>query len=80
MEIKSGKMVKSLEFFFFKFTTSNTFFVLVKSYSSSPVCLQRIMKKSYVPAFLIRSLLITYLITSSLEKEIIVLKKVWKKS
>ena len=68
-------MIKSLEFFFFKATTSNTFFVLVKSYSSSPVCLQRIMKKSYVPAFLIRSLLITYLITSSLEKEIIVFEK-----
>ena len=33
------------------------------------------MKKSFVPAFLIRSLLITYLITSSLEKEIIVFEK-----
>ena len=33
------------------------------------------MKKSFVPAFLIRSLLITYLITLSLEKEIIVLEK-----
>ena len=74
MEIKSGKMVKSLEFFF-KAATSNTFFVWVKSYSSSPVCLQRIVKKGYVPAFLIRSLLITYLITSSLEKEIIVYEK-----
>ena len=68
-------MVKSLEFFFFKATTSNTFFVLVKSYSISPVCLQRVMKKSFVPAFLIRSLLITYLITSSLEKETIVFEK-----
>ena len=48
---------------------------MVKSYSISPVCLLRIMKKSFVLAFLIRSLLITYLKTSSLEKEIIVLKK-----
>ena len=33
------------------------------------------MKKSFVPAFLIGSLLITYLITSSLENEIIVFEK-----
>ena len=37
------------------------------------------MKKSFVPAFLIRSLLITYLITSSLEKEIIVFEKSMEK-
>ena len=43
------------------------FFVLVKSYSISPVSLQRHHEKSFVPAFL-RSLLITYLITLSLEK------------
>ena len=36
-------------------------------------------EKSFVPAFL-RSLMITYLITLSLEKEIIVLEEVWKKS
>ena len=36
-------------------------------------------EKSFVPAFL-RSLMITYLITLSLEKEIIVLEKAWKKS
>ena len=77
MEIKSGKMVKSRFFFqsHNKCFRSDTFFVLVESYSISPVCLQRIMKKSFVPAFRIRSLLITYLITLSLEKEIIVLEK-----
>ena len=68
------KWLKVLSFFF-KATTSNNFFALVKSYSISPVCLRRIMKKSFVPAFLIRSLLITYLITSSLENEIIVFEK-----
>ena len=36
-------------------------------------------EKIFVPAFL-GSLMITYLITSSLEKEIIVLEEVWKKS
>ena len=43
------------------------FFVLVKSYSISPVRLQRIMKKALLPS-LLRSLLITYLITLSLGK------------
>ena len=43
------------------------FFVLVKSYTISPVRLQRIMKKALLPS-LLRSLLITYLITLSLGK------------
>ena len=43
-------------------------FVLVKSYSISPICLQHIMKKSFVPTF-VRYLMITYLITLSLEKK-----------
>ena len=47
------------------------FFILVKSYSNSPICLQHTMK--IAP-------LIMYLITLSPEREIIVLKKAWKKS
>ena len=43
-----------------------------KSYSISPVR----HGKSFLPAFL-RSLLVTYVITLSLEEEIIVLEKVW---
>ena len=80
MEIKSGKML------FFKATASalhfisEIFVVLAKSYSISPIRLQRISEKSLFLRCL-RSLSITYLITVSLEKEIIVLeKKVWKKS
>ena len=64
-------MVKCLEFFFFQSYSecyiSGVFFVLVKSYSISPVRLQRIMKKALLPS-LLRSLLITYLITLSLGK------------
>ena len=74
-------MVKSLEFFFqsyYKCFISEMFFVLVKSYSISSVRLKCIVKKLLtVPAFQ-RSILITYylfLITLSLEKEIIVLGK-----
>ena len=58
IEIKSGKMVKSRNFFFvFKATTSaldrtETFFVLVKSWSISPVCLQRIKRKQRKALFL----------------------------
>ena len=47
--------------------------MLVKSYSISPAC----HGKSFAPAFFfLRSLLISYLITLSLEKYIIVLEKV----
>ena len=72
------KGVQSLGFFFESYNkcfTSEFFFVLVKSYSISPARLQRIMEKALFLHFLI-----TYLITLSLEKEIIVLEKVWKKS
>ena len=66
-----------------KWLTSE-FFSLVKTYSISLVCLQRTMKaheKNGSFLRFLRSLLITYLITLSLEKEIIVLgKKVWEKS
>ena len=48
------------------------FFVLVKSYS--------ILSGRHGKRFIPVSLQITYLITLSLEKEIIVLEKVWKKS
>ena len=52
----------------------NFFIVLVKSYLISLIRLQLVMKKALFLCFL-RSLLIKYLITLSLEKEIIVLEK-----
>ena len=81
MDTKSTKMVKVFFLFFFKATTSvflqqvlmrAIFSVLIKSYSILPtqVHLQPIMKKALFLHFL-RSLLIIYLITLSLEKEII---------
>jgi len=83
IEVKSGKMVKSLEFFSFqsynKCFISEIFFVLVKSYSISPrLRLHRIMKKALFLRFL-RSLSLAYLITLSPEKEIIVLEKSMEK-
>ena len=88
-------MVKSRELFFlfyfylfFKLqaTTSALLdlgeicFILVKSSSILPLPLQRIMKKALLLPFL-KSLSITYLITLSLKKEIIMFwKKVWKNS
>ena len=70
-------MVKSLEFFLLESynncSISKSFSVLVKSYSTLLVRLQRTMKKSLFLRFL-RSLLITYLITSNLKKEIIALE------
>ena len=74
-------MVKSLAFFFesyYKFFIGEMFFVLVKSYSISSVCLKSIVKKLLILPSFERSILITYylfLITLSLEKEIIVLGK-----
>ena len=74
---KSGKMVRSLEFFsklqqmLYKW---KFFFILVKSYIISPLRLQCIVKKALFLHFL-RSVLITYLITLSLEKEFIVLER-----
>ena len=57
--------------------TSEFFFVLVvQSYSISLVCLQRILEKAFVPSVSVRSLLITYLITLSIKKEMIVLENV----
>ena len=53
-------------------------FVLVRSYSISPLCLQCTVKKTLFLRFFKkneRSILITYLITLSLEKYIIVLEK-----
>ena len=64
MEPKPGKIVKSLEFFLFfqsynnQCLISEKVFVLVKSYSIWPVCLQPIMKKVLFLSFL-RSLLTT---------------------
>ena len=75
--MKSGKMVKSREFIFIATTSGLTekfCFVLVKSYSISPVRLRCIVKKALFLLFL-RSVLIAYLLTSRLEKEIIVLEK-----
>ena len=56
--------------------TSEFFFVLVvKSYSISLVRLHPILEKAFVPSVLVRSLLITYLITLSIKKEMIVFGK-----
>ena len=67
MEIKSVKMVKSCNKCFISVVVVVFFFfVLVKSYSISPIRLQCIF---------LRSLLITYLITLNLENEINVLEK-----
>ena len=77
IEIKSGKkLVNSLEVFFKlqKMLYKWIFLVLVKSYSIFPVCLQRTTKKALFLHFL-RSLLIIYLISVSLEEKTIVLKK-----
>ena len=77
MEIKCGKIIKSLEFFFSKLQKvfiSEFCFILAKYYSISTIRLQLILKEALFLHFQ-RSLLITYLITLSLEKEIIVLQK-----
>ena len=75
LEKKSGKMVNSLGFFFFSklqqvlykwnFHFDQILFNLARTFAVR-------CEKSFV-------LLITYLITFSLEKEIIVWKKIWKK-
>ena len=74
---------KNLKSFFESYNkcfTSENFFLLVKLYSISPVRLQHIVDKAFCSCIFLRSLLLTYLITLSLEKEItsIVLEKVWK--
>ena len=83
MEIKSGKMLKNLEVFF-KATTSafrSEFLFQFGQilYSVSPVRLQHTVKKALFLCFL-RSRLITYLITLSLEKKILVLEKSLEKA
>ena len=78
MEIKSGQIVKRIEFFFFKATTSalevNFCFSFWSNLIQSRPFVCSVPKKSFVSSFL-RSLLITYLITLSLKKEIIVMEK-----
>ena len=68
MEIKSGKKAKSLDSFCF----GQILIKLAHMFKAHH-------KKSFAVVFL-RCLLITYLITLSLEKKIIVMEKVWKKS
>ena len=74
IDVKSWKNGKTSCFFenYNKCFTNEIFFVFVKSYSISPVG----HGKSFVRRFFFRSLLITDLITLSLEKEIIVLERV----
>ena len=77
IEIKSGKSGKKSWLFFQSkqvLNISEIFFILVKSYPISPICLPRTMKKALFPHFL-RSLMITYLTTLNLEKEILILEK-----
>ena len=78
MEIKSGQIVKRIEFFFFKATTSalevNFCFSFWSNLIQSRPFVCSVPEKSFVSSFL-RSLLITYLITLSLKKEIIVMEK-----
>ena len=75
------KIVKSCLESYNKCFTSEIFLLLIKSYSILlvHVHLQCIVDKALFLLFL-RSLLLTCWIISSLEKEIIVLEKVWKKS
>ena len=73
---KVWKTVKSLEFVYFLFQNYNkcfrseVFSVLVESYSISPVRLLHTIQKAFFLCFL--SLLINYLITLSVQKEITV--------
>ena len=61
----SGKMVKCLDFFFKAIVSA--IYLWSNLTQLSPVRLQRITKKALFPSLLM-SLLITYLITLSLEK------------
>ena len=70
--IKSGKMVKSLEFFFLSYS---------KSYSILSMRLQYIIEKSFVPVFFKVSIDHSFdNPESGKSKKNIVLEKVWKKS
>ena len=72
-------MKKCLEFFFFfnKCFISEFFCRFCQILFNLACMLTAHHEKCFVPA-LLRSLLITYLIILSLEKETIVLKRVWK--
>ena len=69
-----GKILENIDKVFLKVTISalqvNFLFVLAKSYSIPPVCLQRIMEKAFCSFIFLRSLLITYLITLCLSKNL----------
>ena len=69
-----GKILENIDKVFLKVTISalqvNFLFVLAKSYSIPPVCLQCIMEKAFCSFIFVRSLLITYLITLSLSKNL----------
>ena len=72
-EIKSGKNESELQQVLYNVIF---FFVLFKSRSVSPVCLQRSMKKAALFLCFLKSLLIAYLITLNLEKEYWIQKSV----
>ena len=78
------KIVISSEFFFQSyskcFLRELMFLFWSNLIQSRPQVCSKPWKKSFVPVLFLRTLLITYLITLSLEKGIIVWKKVWKKS
>ena len=77
-DVKSLKDGKK-SWVFFKATTSGSEVKFFSCWSNLILSRLHVMEKAFFCIFL-RSLLITYFITLSLEKEIIVLEKVWKKS
>ena len=82
MEIKSGKMVKNLEVCLLKKKTSA---LEVKFFPFGEIFFNLTLKfgmhhKKALFLCCLRSLLVTYMIILSLEKEVIVLEKIWKKS
>ena len=83
IEINYGENGKSLKLLFFFQSFKKCFirelvFVLVKSYSTSPVCLQCTTRKALFVRFL-RLLLITYLLNLESAKEVTFWEKVWNK-
>ena len=58
----------------------NSFIVFVKSYSILALYVSVHHEKSFLPAFFLRVILMTYSITLCLEKKLLFWKKVWKKS
>ena len=75
MEIKSGKMVKSLEFVFLGFFKATTSALEVKCFLFWSNLIQSRPCVCSTPCVFFMSLLIAYLLTLRLEKEIIVLEK-----